>query len=412
MSYKQLLEDVDDWYLGKKTGVSNRASYSGRFRIAYGSDWYQHSASKSSGSSGFKSGTGLTNLLSASLNQPEVMIKLPRRNKVSNGLKGIQNNLDYISRNGDLALEDQDGNLFHGKTEVNELIENYRFLGIEDESRYREALNVVLSMPPGTDPVALKDAVRAFAKETFPNNRWVMVQHLDTSHPHCHLNVVMRNHYGQRINPRKQDLWEWRLKFAEKLREQGVQCTASRRQHRGKFQKSENGVLRQMKDRQAESNVYRQKTQALLDALQKNEYPSNPFLAQQLKTQNIMVNEYRYISQELYRLGYKKEAKMLSVLRKQVENADTRTNEQIAFDKAKNHRLGSLNVKNTVIASEQGERGNRLTTENHTLNQGIATNHTTGSSRNDGNLSGETTAVQNGEIKTGNLNKKDKGMDL
>ena len=40
---------------------------------------------------------------------------------------------------------------------------------------------------------------------------------------------------------------------------------------------------------------------------------------------------------------------------------------------SKNHRLGSLNVKNTVIASEQSERGNLLTTENHTLNQGIAT---------------------------------------
>lgn len=337
MSYNKLLEDIDDWYLGKKTGVSNRVSYSGHFRIGYGSGWYK-SFGKSSHSSGggFKSGTGLTNLLSASLEKPEVMIKIPRRNKVSNGLKGIQNNLDYISRNGDLALEDQDGNLFHGKTEVNELIENYRFLGIEYESRHREALNVVLSMPPETDPVALKDAVRAFAKETFPNNRWVMVQHLDTSHPHCHLNVVMRNHYGQRINPRKQDLWEWRLKFAEKLREQGVQCTASRRQHCGKFQKSENGVLRQMKDRQAESFVYKQKTQALLDALQKDEYPSNPYLQLQLKTQGIMVNEYRYIAQELYRLGYKKEAKLISSLRKQVENADTRTNEQIAFDRVKN----------------------------------------------------------------------------
>ena len=44
---------------------------------------------------------------------------------------------------------------------------------------------------------------------------------------------------------------------------------------------------------------------------------------------------------------------------------------------------GSLNVKNTVIASEQSERGNLLTTENHTLNQGgIATPAT--QSRNDG----------------------------
>lgn len=352
MGYNKLLEDIDEWYLGKKTTVNSRGG-GGRFYFALSGGWYRKSKS---GSGGFKSGTGLTNLLSASLAKPEVMIKIPKRNKVSNGLKGIQNNLDYISRNGDLALEDQDGNLFHGKSEVNQLIENYRFLGIEKESKCREALNVVLSMPPGTDPVALKDAVREFAKETFPNNRWVMVQHLDTSHPHCHLNVLMKNQYGQRLNPRKQDLWHWRIKFAEKLREQGVQCTASKRQHRGKFQKSENGVLRQMKDRQAESNVYRQKTQALLDALQKNEYPSNPYLQLQLKTQGFMINEYRYIAQELYRLGYKKEAKLMGVLRRQVEKADTRTQEQQAFDWMKHSKNQTVWQERSVDKNRQPEK--------------------------------------------------------
>ena len=59
----------------------------------------------------------------------------------------------------------------------------------------------------------------------------------EPEHPHVHLCVLMRDTYGQRLNPRKNDLFEWRVRFAEKLREEGVECAATKRQHRGKILK-------------------------------------------------------------------------------------------------------------------------------------------------------------------------------
>ncbi len=335
MSFNQLLEDTDDWLLGKKTGVSNSKSH-GRFYFHWNKNY-----NKSSGGGGWggsstplQKGFALRNLVSAALEHPEVMVKIPRRKGLSNGLRGIKNNLDYISRNGDLDLEDQDGNLISGKSEINELLLEYELLGVEEESDKREALNLVLSMPPHTNPVALKDAVREFAQEQFPDNRWVMVQHLDTDHPHCHLNILMRNRYGIRLNPRKNDLYIWRLRFAEKLRENGIQCTATRRQHRGKFTKTENGILRHIRQSTRQSYVYRERAKQLMTALENNQRPTSPFIEKQLQTQGVIKSEYGFIAKELYQLGYKKEAKLISQLKKKLETADTRSAMQIDFDKA------------------------------------------------------------------------------
>jgi hypothetical protein len=49
----------------------------------------------------------------------------------------------------------------------------------------------------------------------------------EPAHPHVHLCVLMRDEFGQRLNPRKNDLFEWRLRFAEKMREQGMPCAAT-----------------------------------------------------------------------------------------------------------------------------------------------------------------------------------------
>ncbi|MBO4576369.1 MAG: relaxase/mobilization nuclease domain-containing protein [Neisseriaceae bacterium] len=336
MSYSELLEDTDDWVLGKKTGASANRGGKGR-RLHWQHSHYHNYRSNGGGGGGgsLKKGFGLENLIAAAQGLPEVMIKIPRRKGYSNGLKGIANNLDYISRNGDLDLEDNNGNIISGKSEINDLLLEYEMLGIEEDSKYKEALNVVLSMPPNTDPERLKDAVRDFAQETFAHHRWVMVQHLDTDHPHCHLNVLMRDKYGNRLNPRKNDLYKWRLRFAEKLREHGIQCAATRRQHRGKYQKAEQGVPRHIRQRGVSSWVYAEQAKTLMKALEDNQRPSSPFLQQQLATQGVIVAEYGRIAQELYKLGYGKQAAMISRLKKQVENGDMRTSMQIAFDKAK-----------------------------------------------------------------------------
>jgi hypothetical protein len=47
--------------------------------------------------------------------QPQVVVKLVRAPK---GMKGISNNLTYISRDGLLEIEDQDGQVIKGNEAV------------------------------------------------------------------------------------------------------------------------------------------------------------------------------------------------------------------------------------------------------------------------------------------------------
>ena len=58
-----------------------------------------------------------------------------------------------------------------------------------DESHRREVFNIVLSMPEGTPADQVRDAARAFAKETFASHKYVFALHDDTGSPHVHLAV-------------------------------------------------------------------------------------------------------------------------------------------------------------------------------------------------------------------------------
>lgn len=170
---------------------------------------------------------------------PEVMVKISGGGK---GMQQIRNHLDYISRNGQLEAEDQDGNTVNGKEELHTLEESWKYGGfkVPEESNKKEAFNIVLSMPEGTDPVAVKRAARDFAAREFPEHQYVMVQHtFDTDpdpkpskHPHVHLCVKARSLDGIRLNPRKADLQRWREGFAEALREHGVEAAATKREQR------------------------------------------------------------------------------------------------------------------------------------------------------------------------------------
>lgn len=307
----------DEFLLGKKIRIIKQKQVGFSF---------PNSGKKSSGS------TKNQMIINAALKYPEVMVKIPKRYGSSNGLNGIGNNLDYISRNGSLELENQDGDRFLGKDENQNILNEYRAIGIPNESHRKEALNVVLSMPPETDPVALKDAVREFAKETFPENHWVMVLHTDTDHPHCHLNVLLKNQQGKRINTSPYELQKWRERFAEKMMEQGVLCTATRRKQRGKYTKSQNNTLRHMKQRGAKLFVEQKQIKEIVDALAEHKRPNNPHLQQILVSKNIIEEQYATLSRALYHQGYKNEAKLIAQLRKSLTSADTRSQTQKKFD--------------------------------------------------------------------------------
>jgi len=163
---------------------------------------------------------------------PQVMVKVTGGGR---GMKAIAAHFRYISKNGRLEIEDERGQMVRGKESLHELADDWRFGGslIEDASDRREAFNIMLSMPRGTDPATVQWAAREFAKIELADHKYVMVLHDHQANPHVHISVRAESKHGRRLNPRKTDLHRWRETFAEKLRERGIEAEATRQATRG-----------------------------------------------------------------------------------------------------------------------------------------------------------------------------------
>jgi hypothetical protein len=163
---------------------------------------------------------------------PQVMVKVTGGGR---GMRAIAAHFRYISKNGRLEIEDERGETVRGKESLRGLGDDWRYGGslIEDISDRREAFNVMLSMPRGTDPPTVQWAAREFAKVELADHKYVMVLHDHQANPHVHISVRAESKHGKRLNPRKTDLHRWRETFAEKLRERGVEAEATRQATRG-----------------------------------------------------------------------------------------------------------------------------------------------------------------------------------
>ena len=183
---------------------------------------------------------------------PEVMVKVTGRTHDPVHLRA---HLDYISRNGELPLETADGALVVGSRDVGRLAADWAAEQLCDPATRQSAPfshSVVLSMPEGTDPIALRDAARAFAADMFTGSHdYVFALHTDTPRPHVHLSICSRGHMGERLNPKKADLDLWRQAFAQALRDRGVEAEATPRRARGVTLKAERTPIRKLRDRHA-----------------------------------------------------------------------------------------------------------------------------------------------------------------
>lgn len=188
---------------------------------------------------------------------PEVMVKISGG---GTGMAKIKDHFDYISRNGQLEIEDEQGNITKGRADLEDIKEAWQYGGmnrIEDEGTKRQAFNIVFSMPQGTPPEAVWRAVRDFAARQFAGHRYVMALHTEETdpdkkpspHPHVHLCVRAESDEGVRLNPRKADLQHWREGFAQALGEHGIEAAATKRQQRLQRDPGERQAVRQMRDR-------------------------------------------------------------------------------------------------------------------------------------------------------------------
>jgi type IV secretory pathway VirD2 relaxase len=235
---------------------------------------------------------------------PEVMVKITGRTK---GVAHLKSHLAYITRNGELDAETEQGATLAGRSGLKDLQQRWEDDAGLDDKRRRDgslSVNIILSMPAGTDAVAVKESARAFAIATFDGNHdYVFVQHLDNKHPHVHLTVRSLGHNGKRLNPRKADLQAWRERFAGELRLRGIAAEATPRRTRGQVRKADRGAVVALRRRKIVPDVDRLARTEVLSEVRGGRTAKHPWDEQIKSRQDAIRRRYLEYAAELQLSG-------------------------------------------------------------------------------------------------------------
>ena len=177
---------------------------------------------------------------------PEVMLKIGRAN--IRCLQHMKAAADYISRNGKLEIEDQDGFAHGSKEQVEAVVRQW---GLQSqipqeesaEDRRAHGRRIILSMPAGTPTDGFKAACRKWAQDTLTGHDYLMAFHTPendqrTTQPHCHILLRTIGYDGRRFHVDNARREEMREHFAVCLREQGIEANATQRWQRGVTRRS------------------------------------------------------------------------------------------------------------------------------------------------------------------------------
>ena len=243
---------------------------------------------------------------------PEVMVKVLTGG--AQDLKAAARHLTYLSRNGEVEIETDDGRRLKGEGVEEALIEDWdldleeRGLGLYFDPRGsrpppRLVHKLMLSMPAGAPAQKVLAAAEAFALEKFgAKHRYAMVLHTDEPHPHVHLVVKAVSEQGERLNIRKATLREWRAQFARRLREQGVAANATSRAARGATRPWKlDGIYRAAL--RGASTHYRSRADVAARELVQGSSVAEPGKERLVATRRAVVQGWRDVSDQLARQG-------------------------------------------------------------------------------------------------------------
>ena len=180
----------------------------------------------------------------------QVVVKIT---SFSSSTQKLAAHLDYISRNGENEVYDRDGNRLSHMNEASggghprEAIQLYGSeiatasqMSYEKKGgpRKRVSMNLMLSMPAGTDKTAFELAVGEFLTREYEVFDYLYTFHDDRDHYHAHVVVGLRGEDGRWLNPRKNDLLQWRQSFADSLQRRGIAAKATPSYSQGKAKES------------------------------------------------------------------------------------------------------------------------------------------------------------------------------
>jgi len=244
---------------------------------------------------------------------PEVMVKVLSRG--GQDLKAVARHLNYLSRNGEVDIETDDGRHLKGEGIEQALIEDWDLdldqlrpgVDLKPRPSPRPAPRLVhklmFSMPAGTPAQKVLSAVGTFAREEFgAKYRYAMALHTDEPHPHVHLVVKALSEEGKRLNIRKGTLRQWRTQFARRLREQGLAANATTRAARGAMRPWKlDGIYRA--GMRGASTHYRRRADEAARELAQGAAVADPGEERLLATRRAVVQGWRDVSDQLTRQG-------------------------------------------------------------------------------------------------------------
>lgn len=229
---------------------------------------------------------------------PQIMVKITGGGK---GIDKTQAHVNYIGRNGELTVYDQDGLEYKGVTQ-RELLKTWEAMGANPKAKngtVHESHNIVFSMPKGTSEKDLLKAVQALAEQEFKGHKYFLAQHLDTDSPHCHLIVSATDDRGARLLITKKDLHNYRVAMVNQLAEQNIEAVTSHRIHHyetkfSKEQKYYHTTLKEPKQSQNSKkldDIFKKVTKTYIEALNDKETPQElkPYIEAMLKSRGVVL---------------------------------------------------------------------------------------------------------------------------
>ncbi len=167
---------------------------------------------------------------------PQAVVKITGYSKGSH--QHVREHIAYITRNGKLPLECENGDVLEGKKTSKELVQTWgiKHLGPETEEAFkngqlrRKVAHMMVSSPEGASPEKLREITRDFLHRQFgETTRYAFAVHDDTKNSHAHIVLAMRGYDGKKLRIGRAEIQNMREVYAEVATEHGVSLSASRR---------------------------------------------------------------------------------------------------------------------------------------------------------------------------------------
>jgi hypothetical protein len=194
---------------------------------------------------------------------PQVMLKITntegpaggkKSGEIGRSIASMRAHLEYLLKDKDVEkqeiraeLENQDGRTLTTAADIRDELAEWEVAGhgipkthtrkkdlAEGERRApKKVTNMILSMPAGTNPEAVRAAAREFVADAFAGHDYIMAFHQDRGHPHMHVSIRNESQDGtKRLHAGREQLLAWRETFAAKLYEHGIAAAATPRASR------------------------------------------------------------------------------------------------------------------------------------------------------------------------------------